>query len=258
MSARALLAVVWLLTAADGLYLVADLRRAAVPGRCSAAGYLLAVGAFGVAFLHPTMRRLFAGRFAPSRDPPRIANRLVAVVLAPAVLAVIGLTDPNRSADQRVVIGVLGGGRGGPGGRAGVAGGAGWVRRTRRGSCTRSTHDPLTGLGNRAFAERSISAALAEGARARDGVAVIFLDIDRFKLVNDTHGYSCGDQLLIEVGERLTGVFDRRGAVARVGGDEFVVVLFPVATDGPGPARGRAGPRTRSAPRSPSTAPSSS
>jgi diguanylate cyclase (GGDEF)-like protein len=63
-------------------------------------------------------------------------------------------------------------------------------------------------------------------------VAVIFLDIDRFKMVNDTHGYSTGDQLLIEVGERLTHAFERRAAIARVGGDEFALVLFPVATAG--------------------------
>jgi len=228
-AARALLAGVGLLTVADGLYLVADVRRAAVPGGLLAAGYLLAVGAFGVAFLHPSMRRLFAGRFAPSATA-EARYRLVAVVLAPAALAVIGLTGPNRPADQRVVIGVLG--------AAAVGLAAVRVWRAAQGSATnearllhQATHDALTGLGNRSFAERSISAALAEGARARDGVAVIFLDIDRFKLVNDTHGYSCGDQLLIEVGDRLTRFFDRRGAVARVGGDEFAVVLFPVATE---------------------------
>ncbi|MGH8997271.1 MAG: putative bifunctional diguanylate cyclase/phosphodiesterase, partial [Acidimicrobiales bacterium] len=52
-----------------------------------------------------------------------------------------------------------------------------------------------------------------------------------FKLVNDTHGYSAGDQLLIEIGARLAKAFGRRGSVSRVGGDEFVVVLFPVATE---------------------------
>jgi diguanylate cyclase (GGDEF)-like protein len=228
-SGRLLIVAVGALTVADGLYLVADVNRAAVPHSLLGVGYLLAAGALGVAFLHPTMRRLFGGRWSPSTDAAEPRGRLIAVVLAPALLAVIGLTDSAHSADQRVVLGVLG--------AAAVSLAALRVWRAVRMSATTEarlvhqvTHDPLTGLGNRAFVERSISAALAEGARARDQVAVIFLDIDRFKLVNDTHGYSCGDQLLIEVGERLRAAFDRRAAVARVGGDEFALVLFPVAS----------------------------
>jgi diguanylate cyclase (GGDEF)-like protein len=229
-SARALIVAVGLLTVADGLYLVDDVRRAAVPHSLLGAGYVLAATALGVCFLHPTMRRLFGGRWSPSSDPTDARDRLIAVVLAPALLAIIGLTDPQRSVDQRVVLGIF------AAASVSLAALRVW-RAVRVGAATQArlvhevTHDPLTGLGNRAFVERSISAALAEGARARDGVAVIFLDIDRFKFVNDTHGYSCGDQLLIEVGERLSQTFERRGAVARVGGDEFAVVLFPVATE---------------------------
>jgi diguanylate cyclase (GGDEF)-like protein len=231
LSGRFLILTVLLLTVADGLYLVADVRRAALPHSLLGVGYLLAATALGVGFLHPTMRRLFGGRWSPSTDATDARDRLIAVVLAPALLAVIGLTDPARSADQRVVLGIFG--------AVSVALAAVRVwRAVHVGAATQArlahqvTHDPLTGLGNRAFVERSISAALAEGARARDGVAVVFLDIDRFKLVNDTHGYSCGDQLLIEVGERLSSAFERRAAVARVGGDEFALVLFPVATTG--------------------------
>jgi diguanylate cyclase (GGDEF)-like protein len=231
LSGRCLILFVLSLTAADGLYLVADVRRAAVPHSLLGVGYLLAGTALGVSFLHPTMRRLFGGRWSPSTDTSDARDRLIAVVLAPALLAVIGLTDPTRSADQRVVLGIFGAVS------VSLAAVRVW-RSVRVGAATQArlshqvTHDPLTGLGNRAFVERSISAALAEGARARDGVAVIFLDIDRFKMVNDTHGYSTGDQLLIEVGERLTHAFERRAAIARVGGDEFALVLFPVATAG--------------------------
>jgi diguanylate cyclase (GGDEF)-like protein len=229
-AARALIVAVVLLTVADGLYLVADVRRAAVPHSLLGVGYILAATALGVGFLHPTMRRLFSGRWSPSTDPTDARDRLIAVVLAPGLLAIIGLTDQQRSVDQRVVLGIF----------AAVSVSLAAVRvwrAVRVGAATQArlvyqvTHDPLTGLGNRSFVERSISAALAEGARARDGVAVIFLDIDRFKFINDTHGYSSGDQLLIDVGERLTEAFERRGAVARVGGDEFAVVLFPVATE---------------------------
>jgi diguanylate cyclase (GGDEF)-like protein len=228
-SGRFLILSVVFLTVADGLYLVADVHRAAIPHSLLGVAYLLAGTSLGVGFLHPTMRRLFGGRWSPSSDTTDARDRLVAVVLAPALLAVIGLTDPGRPADQRVVLGIFG--------AVSVTLAALRVwRAVRVGAATQArlshqvTHDPLTGLGNRAFVERSISAALAEGARAGDGVAVIFLDIDRFKLVNDAQGYSCGDQLLIEVGERLTRAFDRRAAVARVGGDEFALVLFPVAT----------------------------
>ncbi len=223
-------AVVWLFVA-DGLYLVADVRRVAIAHSLLGVGYLLAATAFGVSFLHPTMRRLFGGRWSPSNEPTDSRDRLIAVVLAPALLAAIGLSDPARSAYQRAVLGIFGAVS------VSLAALRVW-RAVRVGDEVQArlthqvTHDPLTGLGNRAFVERSISAALAEGARARDGVAVVFLDIDRFKLVNDAHGYSCGDQLLIEVGERLSHAFDRRAAVARVGGDEFALVLFPVATAG--------------------------
>ena len=229
LSGRFLILAVVFLAIADGLYLVTDVRRAAVPHSLLGVGYLLAASALGVAYLHPTMRRLFGGRWSPSSDVPDSRGRLIAIVLAPALLAVIGLTDPGRPADQRVVLGIFG--------AAAVSLAAVRVwRAVRVGAATQArlvhqvTHDPLTGLGNRSFVERSISAALAESARARDGVAVIFLDIDRFKLINDTHGYSCGDQLLIEVGERLTAAFGGRGAVARVGGDEFALVVFPVAS----------------------------
>jgi len=228
-SGRFLIVAVICLAVADALYLVANVRRAAVPHSALSVGYLLAATALGVSFLHPTMRRLFGGRWSPSTDPTDARDRLIAVVLAPALPAVIGLTDASRSADQRIVLGAF------AAVSVSLAALRVW-RAARVGASTQArllfevTHDPLTGLGNRAFVERSISAALAEGARARDGVAVIFLDIDRFKLVNDAHGYSCGDQLLIEVGERLSKTFERRGAVARVGGDEFVVVLFPTPT----------------------------
>jgi diguanylate cyclase (GGDEF)-like protein len=82
-------------------------------------------------------------------------------------------------------------------------------------------HDPLTGLPNRAL----FFATLESDAVAGAPVAVLYADLDRFKQVNDSLGHAAGDELLVEVAMRLTGVIGTRGIVARLGGDEFGVVV---------------------------------
>jgi diguanylate cyclase (GGDEF)-like protein/PAS domain S-box-containing protein len=86
-------------------------------------------------------------------------------------------------------------------------------------------NDPLTALPNRAwFAERlRDELALAQAAGTR--VALMFLDLDRFKDINDTHGHALGDRLLRQIGDRLTTVVANEGLVARMGGDEFIVLI---------------------------------
>ena len=89
-----------------------------------------------------------------------------------------------------------------------------------------AVHDALTGLPNRAALQRQLSAALDDLADGRSpGAAVMILDLDRFKEVNDTLGHQHGDQLLIEVGTRLRTAVGDSGFVARLGGDEFAVLL---------------------------------
>ncbi|MEJ7582981.1 MAG: EAL domain-containing protein [Acidimicrobiales bacterium] len=83
-------------------------------------------------------------------------------------------------------------------------------------------HDPLTGLGNRLLLKDQLHQAL--GIVADLPFAVLFLDLDHFKSVNDTHGHDAGDVLLIEVGERLRRMVRGADTVARLGGDEFAVV----------------------------------
>jgi diguanylate cyclase (GGDEF)-like protein len=86
-------------------------------------------------------------------------------------------------------------------------------------------HDPLTGLLNRAGLQSWLSRAVAQARTEPSGLLVLVGDLDGFKQVNDTQGHAAGDDLLREVGRRLQSSVRSRDAVARIGGDEFVVVL---------------------------------
>jgi diguanylate cyclase (GGDEF)-like protein/PAS domain S-box-containing protein len=86
-------------------------------------------------------------------------------------------------------------------------------------------HDALTGLGNRRLLEESLDRALVRASREGDRVAVMFLDLDRFKIVNDSLGHRFGDALLRQVSNRLVDAAGGLGLIARQGGDEFVLLL---------------------------------
>ena len=85
--------------------------------------------------------------------------------------------------------------------------------------------DPLTGLSNRKHWMNQADATLAAARRHGDAMAVMFIDLDRFKHINDSLGHSLGDQLLGVVANRLRGCLRSRDVLARLGGDEFVVLL---------------------------------
>jgi diguanylate cyclase (GGDEF)-like protein len=89
-------------------------------------------------------------------------------------------------------------------------------------------HDPLTGLPNRAYFLERLEAALARSARRGLRVGVLFLDLDGFKSVNDTHGHQTGDGLLAQVAERLQSTIRPTDTLARFGGDEFVLLCEDV------------------------------
>jgi len=90
-------------------------------------------------------------------------------------------------------------------------------------------HDSLTDLPNRTLFNDRLTLALANAARREQKIAVMMLDLDRFKKVNDTLGHSVGDRLLKSVAERLLHVFRKGDTVARLGGDEFMILLAEVS-----------------------------
>jgi diguanylate cyclase (GGDEF)-like protein len=93
-------------------------------------------------------------------------------------------------------------------------------------------HDSLTGLANRRLLLTRTSVSLRELARRPGVLALVFIDLDGFKVINDTHGHGVGDHVLVEVARRLRSIVRDHDTIARLGGDEFVILVDrPVQTD---------------------------
>jgi len=102
------------------------------------------------------------------------------------------------------------------------------VRESERKLAELALNDPLTGLANRRCFEDMLTESLSRARRQGSGIALMFLDVDQFKAINDTHGHAAGDAVLIEFAKRLTGSVRSTDSVARLAGDEFVVILDSV------------------------------
>jgi len=94
-----------------------------------------------------------------------------------------------------------------------------------------ATHDPLTGLANRALFYRRLEDALLHASEEHFSVAVMYIDLDDFKQVNDVHGHAAGDALLLAVALRLQQVVRKSDTTARFGGDEFALLFVGIETD---------------------------
>ncbi len=94
-----------------------------------------------------------------------------------------------------------------------------------------AVHDHLTGLPNRAYFVECLGRELDRAAQRHERVAVLFLDLDRFKVVNDSLGHSAGDRLLVAVADRLTATMSQNDVVARFGGDEFTILCRNVSSE---------------------------
>ncbi|UZP68936.1 diguanylate cyclase [Desulfovibrio mangrovi] len=92
----------------------------------------------------------------------------------------------------------------------------------------RANTDPLTGLANRAYMEQTMEHMVAQAKRSDKQIGVLFIDLDQFKPINDTYGHEAGDTLLREVSSRLKARLRESDVAARIGGDEFVIILWDI------------------------------
>jgi diguanylate cyclase (GGDEF)-like protein len=201
---------------ADTVYSITVLGGSYEAGNFLDAIWMSATFTLAAAVLHPDVRQLVAPSAAATPDASvgRLTVLAIAAVIAPTVMVVQYL----RGVDPHVLVAglvcnllfllVLG--------RM-----AGLVRAQRHAAIT----DGLTGLRSRRFFEQALHAESMRATRTGSDLAMLLLDIDHFKTVNDTYGHNAGDQVLVEIAHRLGGLVRPGDLVARYGGEEFAVLM---------------------------------
>jgi diguanylate cyclase (GGDEF)-like protein len=185
--------------------------------------YVLAYVALGACVLHPSVRDIGE----PVVTERRVAanrSRLAFIAVALAIPAFVTAVRSDTSTSDRVVLSAV---------ILALTAAAIWRvsralsanARSEARLAHQATHDVLTGLPNRVFAGEHVTRALRRASTGDERVALLFLDVDRFKLVNDTLGHSRGDELLVAVARRLQSTVRPGDLVARIGGDEFIIVI---------------------------------
>ncbi len=211
----------------DVAYMYADVNLLAFPDSVLHLPYTLAYVFAAATALHPSMRLLTEPAQLTGLAVSRPRITLVAVALV--VPAILTLRQGSGSTTDRIVLCLLM-----------LAMTAAAVLRIVEAllAAARSEarlvhqahHDSLTGLPNRRMMERHLTQLLEKPGIEDNHVAVLYLDIDRFKLINDTLGHSHGDALLIEVAQRLSSNVRSVDLVTRIGGDEFMIILGRVVS----------------------------
>jgi len=202
---------------ADALFGLSSIGGSPHEGAVTNLGWLLSYAGWGAAALHPSMARLTESAVRPDREiTARTATVLLLSALTPP-LALLVEAARGTVRDAPVLAIASAGFFGLSLSRMAAA-----ANTHRRSLAHRDHHDTLTGLANRAwFADR------VEQARGRgDHAAVLLLDLDDFTAINDTLGHSVGDDVLITVAHRITRVLGRHDLGARVGADEFAVLVL--------------------------------
>jgi diguanylate cyclase (GGDEF)-like protein len=225
-SQRVLFGSMVCMLAGDVVYMLFDAHILFVPQRLIDLPYALAYLGTGVSALHPSMRELCEPIRSDDVAPTR--GRLAIVAVALAIPALISLRRVESSGGGRIflvlVVLVLT-----------ITAVLRMLRALREHAASearfayQATHDTLTKLPNRTFVSEHLVRGLGRTRADGSSLAVLFLDIDRFKLVNDTGGHGMGDELLVAIAKRLLANVGEDGVVARIGGDEFVIVLDRVA-----------------------------